>query len=133
MTAERVQGLERILSRAAMLIGMAVLAGVAVASNRLPPPSWALGILGGLLLAKLVVLTLGIRARWAAWPAVAMELLALSGVGALVVMGKRLDLGETSAFLYVAPVGALLIGATLIRRRAALSEGESAEDALADE
>lgn len=128
MTAERVQFLERILSRAALLLGMAVLAGVAVASNRLPPPTWALGILGGLLVAKLVVLTLGIRARWAAWPAVAMELVALAAVGALVALGKRIDFGEGSAFLFVAPVGALLLGATFVRRRAASMEDATIED-----
>lgn len=127
MTAERVHDLERLLSRVALVTGMAVLAVVAVTTNRLPPPIWGLGIVIALVTAKLVVLGLGIRAKWAAWPAVALELVALLALSALVLSGQRLDFSETSAFLFIAPVGALLLGSNIVRRRAAFAQDEESE------
>lgn len=122
MTAEQVGRLERILSRAVLLVGLGALAAVAVISGRIPPPGWTLVLLGGILVAKLLVLLLGLRARWRMWPAIALELAAIGAVAGVVVSGRRLPVTEAGGLLVVIPVALLLGAAYALRWRVQRTE-----------
>lgn len=106
--------LERTLSRGVAVVGLAVLILVmAFSEDHKASAAVPLAVVGVFLLAKLVVLALGVRQRWPAWPAVALEIAALSVV-AYVVQARTL------ATLTVVLVAVLLVGAGVWRRRVSL-------------
>lgn len=109
---------EKVVSRVAAVAVLGGLAGYLVVTGDRAPVNLALGLIGVFALAKLLVLAVGLKQKWAAWPAVVLELLAFLAVGRIVYAGPQGP--ETVAIAVI--VAVLLLAAAFLRRRAA-SEG----------
>lgn len=110
--------LEKVISRVAAVAVLGGLAGFLLFTGDRAPVNLALALIGVFALAKLVVLVVGVREKWPAWPAVVLELLAFLAVGAIVAIGPQ----GTGMIVLAVAVAVLLLGAALVRRRAAAKE-----------
>ena len=106
--------LEKVASRVAAVCVIGGLAGYLLVTGDRAPVGLALGLVGIFALAKLLVLVVGLKERWPAWPAVALELVAIGGVARVVAVGPQ---GSETVALAVG-IALLLGGAALVRRRA---------------
>lgn len=106
---------EKVVSRVSAVAVLGGLAGYLVFTGDRAPVNLALGLVGVFALAKLLVLIVGLKQKWAAWPAVVLELLAFLAVGRIVYAGPQ---GPGTVVIAVVVAG-LLLSAALLRRRAA--------------
>jgi hypothetical protein len=110
--------LDRVLSRSLFLIGAIGLVGLWAthSSPSLRRPAWV--VAAAIYAAgKLVVLAVGLKQHWPAWPAVLAEALAVAMVAAIVWTG-------THEVIYVVVVAALLLASGLWRGRTAQASEE---------
>lgn len=106
--------IERVVGRVAGLAVIGALAGYMLLMGGRAPLALVLGLVGVFALGKVLVLVLGVRQKWAAWPAVLLELLAFATVAFVLYKEPR----ESGMTLGILAVALLLIGAALVRRRA---------------
>lgn len=115
----RLQRLEQNLSRGILLMGMALLAVVAVSSERFPDLRWVLVVLAVMMAGKLLILVLGRQLAWKGWPALLLETLALGGAGFLASRGQlKFEPSEPAFMVSLLALAALMLGARFIRWRA---------------
>jgi len=111
--------IDKLASLAVVVIGLLpIVAGIAASPEHQVPASWLLALLGAFIVVKGAVAVLGVRAHWRAWPALPVEMAALAVVGFIVWADLRSPVPIVVA-------AALLLGATMVRRRAARAQDGS--------
>ncbi len=117
---ERVERWDRWSSRLLFLGGLIALAiGAMVTTGHRLPVSLLLGWIAAFMAVKVGLLFLAARAKWRAWPALALETAAFGAVGYIVLKGLPLALDASRSLGLVVLSAACLIGAGMLRRRAA--------------
>lgn len=122
LDADRLASIERLASRLLFLGGIvALLAGMLLThERRLPVPllvAWA----ALLVVTKVVLAFLGLRAGWKPWPALLAEAGAFGVVGGMVATGSTFAAGGSAALISMLACATLLGVAGLVRRRGSAS------------
>lgn len=109
-----VDRLERLVSRTAALVVIAGLAGYLFVTGKPAPNEAVVALLGLFVLGKLVVLAVALKERYRGALALVFEVAAFVLIGRVIVKGAQDPLMLAS----VVAVAVLLLGGTLVRRRA---------------
>lgn len=116
-----VERLEKVVGRVAGLAVIGGLAGYLMFTGGRAPVSLMLGLVGFFAVGKLVVLAVGVQQKWAAWPAVLLELFAFGAVAYVVFE----DPPQSRTVVAVVVVALLLMSAAFVRRRARVRAASS--------